>query len=218
MRPRDMLRSLAAVLLAAPSSALYYAYDYNGTAPLTADTGTFVAAPRFSVLYGLQTDFNVTADLYVYAGDVCEGLADDTPTKEIAPPPPLHSIARRHRVGHRWLTTTSCCISLARILEQSTPGAASPAPLRRAPCRHTHPVSRSFPTSTYICSLRAACVLALGEVARRNKRRLSYEHKLSREWTSRERMQVEGEDQKPFGNARRSLSSLGLRARTTGAR
>ena len=79
-----MLRSLAALLLAAPSSALYYAYDYNGTAPLTADTGTFVAAPRFSVLYGLQTDFNVTAELYVYAGDVCEGLADDTPTKEIA--------------------------------------------------------------------------------------------------------------------------------------
>ena len=79
-----MLRSLAALLLAAPSSALYYAYDYNGTAPLTADTGTFVAAPRFSVLYGLQTDFNVTAELYVYLDDVCEGLADDTPTKEIA--------------------------------------------------------------------------------------------------------------------------------------
>ena len=71
-----MLRSFAALLFAAPSSALYYAYDYNGTAPLTADTGTFVAAPRFSVLYGLQTDFNVTAELYVYAGDVCEGLAD----------------------------------------------------------------------------------------------------------------------------------------------
>ena len=125
----------------------------------------------------------------------------------------LHSIARRHRVGP-WHTTTSCCISLARILEQSTPGAASPAPLRRAPCRHTHPVSRSFPTSTYICSLRAACVLAPGDVARRNKRRLSIQLKLSREWTSRGDMQVEGEDQKPFGNgsARRSLSSLGLRA------
>ena len=43
-----------------------------------------MAAPRFSVLYGLQTDFNVTAELYVYAGDVCEGLADDTPTKALS--------------------------------------------------------------------------------------------------------------------------------------
>ena len=93
------------------------------------------------------------------------------------------------------------------------PGSRLPCPpSSRALPPHALCLAHSRPP--YICSLRAACVLAPGDVARRNKRRLSIQLKLSREWTSRGDMQVEGEDQKPFGNgsARRSLSRLGLRA------
>ena len=82
------------------------------------------------------------------------------------------SIARRHRVGP-WLTTTSCCISLARILEQSTPGAASPAPLRRAPCRHTHSVSPIPDLRTSVHSVPRVC-WHRARLRDRNKRRVSH--------------------------------------------
>ena len=72
MRPRDMLRSLAALLLAAPSaaaltgshmmlrsfaallfaapsSALYYAYDYNGTSPDVTESRTGGSRPHLAV-------------------------------------------------------------------------------------------------------------------------------------------------------------------------
>ena len=50
----------------------------------TSGVGNYVWAPRFAPLYGVSGDFNLTAPVEYYTGDLCDGLADDTPTKALS--------------------------------------------------------------------------------------------------------------------------------------
>ena len=76
-----MPRLISAVLfvMVAPSAAMNYWIGNE-----TSGVGNYVWAPRFAPLYGVSGDFNLTAPVEYYTGDLCDGLADDTPTKALS--------------------------------------------------------------------------------------------------------------------------------------